>query len=52
MVKIRFGGQEDTVLGPEQRLDLVGVSFSLCFIGAAIVCYFLAHVLYPLEEYL
>ena len=33
----RIGGQKDPVLGPEQKLDLGGVSFYLSFVGVAIV---------------
>ena len=49
---IRFGGQQDPILGPEQKLGLGGVSFYLSFVGVAIVCSLLALVVYPLEEYL
>ena len=38
MVDIGFGGQQDLVLGPEQKLGLGGVSFYLSFVGVAIVC--------------
>ena len=44
MVEIRFGGQQDPVLGPEQKLSLGGVSFYLSFVGVAIVCSLLALV--------
>ena len=37
-MKIRFGGQKDPILGPEQKLSLDGVSFYLSFVGVAIVC--------------
>ena len=43
-MEIEFGGQQDPVLGPEQKLDLGGVSFYLSFVGVAIVCSFLALV--------
>ena len=51
-MEIGFGGQKDPILGPEQKLDLDGVSFYLSFVGVAIVCSFLALIVYPLEEYL
>ena len=44
MVDIGFGGQQDLVLGPEQKLGLGGVSFYLSFVGVAIFCSLLAHV--------
>ena len=44
MVEIRFDGQQDPFLGPEQKLDLGGVSFYLSFVGVAIVCSLLALV--------
>ena len=51
-MEIGFRSQQDPVLGPEQNLGLGGVSFYLSFVGVAIVCYFFALVVYPLEEYL
>ena len=50
-MKIRFGGQQDPILGPEQKLGLGGVSFYLSFVGVAIVYSLLELVVYPLEEY-
>ena len=44
MVDIGFGGQQDLVLGPEQKLGLGGISFYLSFVGVVIVCSFLALV--------
>ena len=44
MVEIGFRSQQDSVLCPEQRLDLGGVSFYLSFVGVAIVCSLLALV--------
>ena len=44
-MEIGFGGQKDSVLGPEQKLGLGGVSFCLSFVGVAIVCSLLALVL-------
>ena len=38
MVEIRFGGQKDPILGPEQKLGLGDVSFYLSFVGVVIVC--------------
>ena len=40
MVEIGFGGHQDPVLGPKQKLGLGGVSFYLSFVGVAIVFYF------------
>ena len=37
MVEILFGGKKYPVLGPEQKLDLDGISFYLSFVGVAIV---------------
>ena len=51
-MKIGLGVQKDPILGPEQKLDLDGVSFYLSFVGVAIVCSLLALVVSPLEEYL
>ena len=42
MVEIRFGGQQDPVLGPEKKLGLGGVSFYLSVVDVAIVCSLLA----------
>ena len=44
MVEIGFGGQQDPILGIEQKLGLGGVSFYLSFVGVAIVCSLLALV--------
>ena len=44
MVEIGFRGQQDPVLGLQQRQDLGGVSLYLSFVGVAIVCYLLALV--------
>ena len=41
-MEIGFVGQQDLVLGPEQKLGLGGVSFYLSFVGVAIVCSLLA----------
>ena len=41
---IRFGYQQDPVIGPEQKLGLGGISFYLSFVGVVIVCSFLALV--------
>ena len=43
-MEIGFGGQQDPVLGPEQRVGFGGVSFYLSFVGVAIVCSVLALV--------
>ena len=43
-MEIGFGSQQNPVLGPEQKLDLGGVSFYLSFVGVAIVCSLLALV--------
>ena len=50
-MEIGFGSQKDPILGLEQKLGLGGVSFYLSFVGVGIVYYFLALVVYPLEEY-
>ena len=39
-----FGGQQDTILGTEQKLGFGGVSFYLSFVGVAIVYSLLALV--------
>ena len=49
---IGFGGHQDPVLGPKQKLGLGGVSFYLYFVGVAIFCPFFEVVVLPLEEYL
>ena len=51
-VEIEFEGQKDPIFGPEQKLDLGGVSFYLSFVGVAIVCSLLALFVQTLEEYL
>ena len=43
-MEIGFGGQKDSVLDPQQKLCLGGVSFYLSFIGVTIVCSLLALV--------
>ena len=43
-VEIEFKGQKDPILGPEQKLDLDGISFYLSFVRVAIVCSLLAIV--------
>ena len=43
-MEIGFGGQYDSILGPEQRLVCGGVSFYLSFVDVAIVCSFLGQV--------
>ena len=44
MVETAFEGQQDPILGPEQKMGLGGVSFYLSFVGVDIVCSILAHV--------
>ena len=43
-MEIGFGGQKDPFLGSEQKIGLGDVSFYLSFVGVAIFCSLLAHV--------